>query len=1073
MSSALTTRRLVLVAQCATAAAFAVVALLSVPPLASSATVAGCLALLAAASASAAATAPRETRAVYVAGVVAFGGSVVARVLLTAEIARGGPAVPVAPNLGVFLAVAHPALIVGLLAALGLGWRRPRFEAVLDALLLVVAAIVANLLLPYGPLLHRVVPPPELLPDATDRVVFTLWRVATAAELFLVALLVVWRGGTLGLRGGVGAASGTVAFAVANAITARALLAPSAATATAADPFWLLSAFCFSFCFSFASLGGGAADAARSGEAPAAGVPAAAALRGGSLVAAVLICSASALSLGFHEHMRPGLAVTVAIFGALSAVRLTHAFYLQRRETLHLTSSVEAEREMSAALEQRVAARTAELAEAQRVLQRMWVLGQHISLELHPARVLQRFVEAVVDVAQADGGSVGLVHDDGAVRVAASLGDLAPLQGTAIPAEGSMVGRVVRGGGTWCCEDAAADPALAHAPTARLLAERGVPPLRGVVVVPIQRRGETLGALALATRRPRRFTAADLARIESLTDMLGVALANAELVETLRQAEWRFRTLFRAAPDAVLTVLSSGRVREANDAVRDLVGLDPTQVVGRPFASLVRPEDRPALEEALRRALAGRPTRLEVRCLRQLPVGVAAAAAAGADVPAAPGSAAGGEVEERVVALAASRLPEADPPTVLLVGRDMTAEREMRARLMETERLAAVGELVAGVAHEVNNPLSSISAFAQLLLRDGGLAAAQRESLEVIRSETVRASQVVKDLLAFARRSEPQREPVDLNAVVERTLRLHGYQLTASNVALALDLPADLPAVIGDARQLQQVILNLVTNSIQAMTGRSGAHHGTLRVATRAVPRGGAGDGAAGADAGADARAGGAMDVQIEIADTGPGIPAGARAHVFEPFFTTKPEGEGTGLGLSVSYGIVSAHGGRLELAETSPRGTRFVVTLPAASETSDAARAKEAAPVPPRSPLAGLRLLFVDDEPALRSGMEAFGRMRGFSVTTADEGRAALEAVQRTAFDAVVCDLRMPGMGGHAFHDALQQERPGLARRTIFITGDVVGTTARPTPASRQPTLTKPFSFEKLEEALVAVIRS
>ena len=129
-----------------------------------------------------------------------------------------------------------------------------------------------------------------------------------------------------------------------------------------------------------------------------------------------------------------------------------------------------------------------------------------------------------------------------------------------------------------------------------------------------------------------------------------------------------------------------------------------------------------------------------------------------------------------------SRLPEADPPSVLLVGRDMTYEREMRVRLMESDRLAAVGELVAGVAHEVNNPLSSISAFAQLLLRDGGLSVAQRDSIEVIKSETLRASQVVKDLLAFARRSEPQREPLDLNGVVARTLRLRGYQLASNKI---------------------------------------------------------------------------------------------------------------------------------------------------------------------------------------------------------------------------------------------------------------------------------------------------
>src|SRR6185437_10742082 len=143
---------------------------------------------------------------------------------------------------------------------------------------------------------------------------------------------------------------------------------------------------------------------------------------------------------------------------------------------------------------------------------------------------------------------------------------------------------------------------------------------------------------------------------------------------------------------------------------------------------------------------------------------------------------AGGTTTGRIVALAMSRLPETDPPSVLIVGRDTTLEREMRMRLMQSDRLAAVGELVAGVAHEVNNPLTAISAFAQILLRESDLNPTQRESIEVIRSETMRASQVVKDLLAFARRSEPIRAPLDLNEVVKRTLRIRGYQLSATKV---------------------------------------------------------------------------------------------------------------------------------------------------------------------------------------------------------------------------------------------------------------------------------------------------
>jgi CheY-like chemotaxis protein len=302
----------------------------------------------------------------------------------------------------------------------------------------------------------------------------------------------------------------------------------------------------------------------------------------------------------------------------------------------------------------------------------------------------------------------------------------------------------------------------------------------------------------------------------------------------------------------------------------------------------------------------------------------------------------------------------------------------------------------------------------------------------------------VKDLLVFARRSAPRREAVELAQVVERALRLRGYQLTSQRIETQLVLPPDLPTVLGDARQLQQVVLNLVTNALQAMPDG-----GELRIAARA-------DG---------------ETVTLEIADTGPGIPPEARPHIFEPFFTTKDEGEGTGLGLSVSYGIVQAHGGALSLAESSERGTRFDVVLPAATPSGDAALDPLAPACPTRSPLAGRRLLVVDDEPALRAGLESFGRLRGFDVVTAADGRQALAAVESQAFDAVVCDLRMPEMDGAEFYEALRVRRPGLARRLLLVTGDVVSVGSR-FGGSGPATLGKPFTFDQLEQAVDALLR-
>jgi two-component system NtrC family sensor kinase len=731
------------------------------------------------------------------------------------------------------------------------------------------------------------------------------------------------------------------------------------------------------------------------------------------------------LLFAFRRQVPTGLLVTLtalALFAAIVTVYGWVATQRGHRAAIELAERMAQERAITASLEQSVAARTAELEDAQRVLQRMWWLGQQITLELNPQRVLERFLEAVSDIAQGEGGIVGMVGDDGKIHVVVSTGVAKKLRGMTIPITSSAMGRVIRTGTSWSVKDVAEhldevdETFYSHVSSE----------IKAVAIVPIARRGERIGAVTVAAREAREFTAADLERIEAMGDLLSVSLENAELVETLRQAEWRFRTLFRAAPDAVFTVLQSGRIREANDAVRDLTGLDPLQVVGHPVVDLVAEADRQKLLNALGATFEGSPTRVEVSFQN--------------DTQARP-------APRRIVAVAMSRLPEADPPSVLIIGRDVTAEREMRVRLMESDRLAAVGELVAGVAHEVNNPLSSISAFAQLLLRDGGLSAQQRESIEVIKSETLRASQVVKDLLAFARRSEPQREPLDLNAVVHRTLRLRGYQLTSNKIHVDTDLTTELPPVVGDARQLQQVCLNLVTNAIQAMA-TTGAP-GTLTITTRR-------DG---------------PHVVLEMRDTGHGIPDAVKAHIFEPFFTTKGEGEGTGLGLSVSYGIVTAHGGTIEVPATSAAGTTFRVTLPAAGETPLVDDVGDVAGFSPRSPLAGIRLLFIDDEPSLRSGVQAFGVLRGFTVLTAANGTEGLEVARSESVDAVVCDLHMPGMDGPAFHEKLRRERPGLAARTVFITGDVISNSGRAAQV-RQPVLTKPFALEKLEETLVALMR-
>jgi two-component system NtrC family sensor kinase len=901
---------------------------------------------------------------------------------------------------------AELAIMLGFATALGRARHRNwmHFEAVVDAMLLVVAAAIVIVQLRYAP-----------ADGATAgfgaRAFALAWNTVAAGNLILVALLLAWRGEALGPRLAVSLSLGTVALAIANLMVGRAMLPGSVIVSTPIVALWTIAAFCWITAADVAH-----AEPGLSGELPAY-TSSAAKIRTLSIVVAIAISAGSVLAMVLRGDRSVALGVALSLFGVLLAVRAGQALWAQHRTTAVLEHTVLAERELSVTLEHLVADRTRDVAEAQRVLQRMWTLGQQVALELKPDRVLRSYMAAVVDVARADGGAVGLISGDTQIAIVATAGLGDALAGATIPLATSLIGRVVHRGTSWSAAELPAGEDGAG-PERELLAGAGA---RGIAIVPLQRRGEVVGAAVLLARAGRSFNERELAHIEAMSDLVSVALANAELVETLRQTEWRFRTLFRVAPDAVLTVFESGRIREANDAVRDLMGLQPIQLVGCAIDEFVIPEDRERLRAELSRAFAGTGSRIEVRFQHESGV--------------------------RLGSLAVRRLPEADPPMVLVVGRDMTAEREMRARLAETERLAAVGELVAGVAHEVNNPLSTISAFAQLLLRDTHLADDQRESVEVIQSETVRASLVLRDLLTFARRSESEPSPLHLNEVVERTMRLRSYEISSGGITCTTDLAPDLPSVTGDARQLQQVLLNLVTNAIQAMAPLGS---GTLHIATRAEE----------------------TRVVLEVTDTGPGIPPDVRAHVFEPFYTTKRDG--TGLGLSVSYGIVATHSGTITIARTSSRGTTFRVVLPAhttpaepdVTELLETPRPREA------SPLTGIRLLFVDDEPTLRSGIQAFGRLRRFTVVTVTDGAAALKAAREEPFDAVVCDLRMPVMDGPAFYEVLRRELPELAARTLFITGDLVSAGSRSfLDATAQPVLSKPFEFEELEATIGALL--
>jgi PAS domain S-box-containing protein len=262
------------------------------------------------------------------------------------------------------------------------------------------------------------------------------------------------------------------------------------------------------------------------------------------------------------------------------------------------------------------------------------------------------------------------------------------------------------------------------------------------------------------------------------------------------------------------------------------------------------------------------------------------------------------------VALSFIRQDNGAPIGQVLSVRNLTDERRIAEQLRQSEKLAALGELVAGVAHELNNPLAGISAFAQLLLEED-LNADQRESARLIKREADRAVGVIRDLLLFSRKAGPSSTPVDLNSLVQLTLRLRAYSLRSSGVEVVTNLDPALPEIAGDDQKLQQVVLNLVVNAEYAMRRTP-----SKRLVVTTAHEG--------------------NSIVFEISDTGAGMSEETLQRAFEPFFTTKPAGEGTGLGLSVSYGIIEAHQGTISVESTPERGTTFRITLPISQARSE-----------------------------------------------------------------------------------------------------------------------------------------
>lgn len=595
-------------------------------------------------------------------------------------------------------------------------------------------------------------------------------------------------------------------------------------------------------------------------------------------------------------------------------------------------------------------------------------LSYILAESLRSDRIASQVARYVTRFLNSEGSAIAVTSGADGLRIAAAEGSLARFAGSEIDGETpSLVLRALTSERIEVNRDSGERlPLLPDYPAGNAAA------------APLRAHGLTMGVLAVADRRAGGFSAEDLWLLSTVSTHVAVVLANSRLFEMVRQAKEEWETAFNAITEGIAVLDGEGRLSRGNGALARLLDAPGQALLGRPFWATVvgegEGEDR--LIGAARRG--ERPPPLVIR-----------STALG-----------------RMVRLTAAPLaePAADGAVVVLVA-DVTQQRALEAQLIQSEKLAAVGQLVSGVAHELNNPLTSIAGLSEFLQERPELSPAEREHMRVIHEQAERAGRIVRNLLTFARKGSPGTEAVDLNDMVQRTARLVAYELQLRGVLL-VEAPAPGPLPVrGNRDELQQVLLNLVTNAGQAVRDQGA---GSPKRITLSAAREG-------------------NQAVVRVRDTGPGVPEELVPQLFTPFFTTKEPGEGTGLGLSLSYRIVQAHGGQLGYERVPEGGAEFSVSLPLATGSATE-------PLPPGPPVAGDRaVLLVDGDPGSELVVRALFEPVGYVVEVAKTASEAGERLAARTWSVVVVDGSVSADGRQLLVDQLAGE-PVRARGSRLV---------------------------------------
>jgi PAS domain S-box-containing protein len=613
------------------------------------------------------------------------------------------------------------------------------------------------------------------------------------------------------------------------------------------------------------------------------------------------------------------------------------------------------------------------------------------------------------------------IHDEpsGAIRPVARWGhedgylDEIRLRVGTTAADRGPTATAIASGAHAVVDDVEQDPRMA--PWRAVMARHGY---RSSAAFPLRREGRTVGALNIYCGERHGFAAEELSLLDRLADDIGFALDALRRDERRRTAEERYRLVVEHATDGIFLADRSFRFVEVNGAACTLLGYSREELLALRVHDLFPPDE------------AASPSRL----LDPERVGMTL-------------------VGERRVLCKDGRLIDVEVDAKVLPGgmqqafvRDIRERRELQAQLLLADRLASLGQLAAGIAHEVNNPLAYTAlniehAQRALRLLDGApptLSRALAESSDGV--ERVRV--IVRELDAFGRGEEQRLGPVDVNRALDAAIRIADSKIR-HRARLVRQYQATTPVHANELR-LGQVFVNLLVNAGDAIPDHGLERH---EIRVRTAP-------------GADGR------VIVEVSDTGAGIAPEVRGRIFDPFFTTKPVGSGTGLGLSICHRIVTMLGGEISVESELGRGTTFRIALPAShGDTPSAAPAVKEAKRARRA-----RVLVVDDERAIARVLQS--ALTQHDVTVATDGDDARTLGASGAFDAVICDLLMPDLSGSELYDLLRAGGKGLERRIVFMTGGAFAPRAQAFLAGvPNRCLEKPFSLTAVEEAVQAVL--